>query len=175
MANSYYSLSITAPMADLKAALINKYGSGGITVYYETASYLIVSVPAISDKVLKFAQTRMALYYGDAWSSGSTITNAVLFSGYDSSGTNATELHLVLGDNLLLLCTLESSLVSRTNIIGKMTNNKYVCIGMIGNSNSSYTVYHKGKNKIVSGLTFWCTVSSIFLKEVQLIMAKPSS
>jgi len=174
MANSYYTISITAPIPDIKAALIDKYGSGGVTVHYETTTCLIVSVLAISNKVLKFSGTRTATFYGDDWTSGTTITNPVQFSGYDSSGSNNTEMHLVLGDNVFFLCTLEASYNSRIAIIGKMTNDKYICIGMVGTSNSSYTTYHKGKNTTDNvdvtiptyGNTFYSNTGKLYKQEI---------
>lgn len=147
MANTYYTVGTTAPIAEIKAALISQYGSGNVTVYYETTSYLIFSCSAIANKVIKlywYSTSNFMAYYGDAWTSGSTITNQVQFIGY--GGGTASEQHLVLGDNFFFLATLCSTLLSLITIIAKMTNNDYVCIGLMGNSASTYNANCRGVN-----------------------------
>ena len=147
MANSYYSISTSSPLADIKTALQNKYGSSNVTVHYESASYLIISCAAISDKVIKFylyTTARILTYYGDAWTSGSTITNEVQFSGYTNGGA-ATEIHLVLGTNFFFMCSLLSTVLSIVTVIAKMSNNDYVCMSFIGGG-SSYSGTSRAKN-----------------------------
>jgi len=147
MANKYYSIGLTTPMADIKAALQDKYGSGNVTVYYETTAYLIVGCTAISDKVIKFNwynSSALLLFYGDAWTSGSTITNQVQFAGY--SGGTTSEIHLVLGSNMFFLNLLSSYINSMTAVIAKMSNNDYICIGLVGVNGSSYYATFKGRN-----------------------------
>lgn len=79
---------------DLKAAL---NAAGLITsVLYEASGYLIFSSPLIS-KVIKINLNNLSnciISYGDAWTSGSTITNEVIFSA-SHTGT-VTNLQIVV-------------------------------------------------------------------------------
>mgnify|MGYP000850270049 CR=1 FL=1 len=143
MANTYYSISLTAPIADIKAALIAKY-SGGVTTYYTDANNWIFSCPAISDKVLKiYFSSGLCFYYGDAWTSGSTITNSVQFAGYNVGTTSI--IHLVLGTNLFYMCYLQTTILSGVVVIAKMSNNNYICLGLSG-TNQSYNTYCRGRD-----------------------------
>jgi len=146
MANAYSSISLTTPIADIKAALIAKYGGGNVTVHYETTAYLIFGCTDIADKVIKiyWASSQLRIYYGDAWTSGSTITNEVQFAGHNLGTTS--EIHLVLGTNLFYLALLSSSINSMVAIIAKMSNNDYICIGLIGTSTAAYNANSKGRN-----------------------------
>lgn len=142
MANSYYSISITTTIADIKAALQDKYGSGNVTVYYESTSYLIFACAALSNKVIKTYKLNagVSFSYGDAWSSGATITNEVVFLSSGSSGT-LTTVHLVLGDNLFYMCCEAD--YDGVALIGKLSNNSCICVGFSAISGPSYS---KGRN-----------------------------
>lgn len=140
MANKYYSISTSTPKDNIKAALIDKYGAG-VTINYESSTVLIFTCAALSDKVIKLESLGAAYYfhYGDAYSSGTTITNSVQFGGIYTG--SVTAIHLVLGDDFLLF----NSIVSDNSflvLIGTLTNGKYICYGVVGNS--SYTNYVKG-------------------------------
>lgn len=145
MANTYYALSTSTTMADIKAALTDKYGAG-IMYHYDASGYLIFSCASITNKVIKlyWASARLRAYYGDAYSSGSTITSEVQFAGGNTGTTS--ELHLVLGDNLLFITLLSSTLNSVNIVIGKLDNNDYAVFGTMGYVNATYTANSIGKN-----------------------------
>ncbi len=81
MAATLYSYGVSTIITDIKAALNAK---GLITlVKYENATNLIFTTP-LTSKVIKIAIenanfTQLLAYYGDAWTSTTTITNQVQF------------------------------------------------------------------------------------------------
>lgn len=161
MANAYYAVALATFIADIKSALQTQYGSGNVTVHYETKNYLIFSCSVISNKVIRIYWSGSVLanvQYGDAWTSGSTITNGVQFAGY-SSGT-ASAFHLVLGDSFFLLVWLAATQVSGVIIIGKMTNDKYICAGLMGQS--TYAMYTTSRNTTDNVSIFPVTFSNGF-------------
>lgn len=140
MANAYYSIGTSTTIADIKSALQTQYGSGNVTIYYETSSYLIFFCSTIADKVIKiYVSGTPRFYYGDAYSSGTALTNEVAFAGYS---TTATAIHLVLGDSFFYMCWLGS--YSGIAVIGKLTNDSYICLGL--NSASATASNSKGRD-----------------------------
>jgi hypothetical protein len=146
MANTYYSISPTTDtLLSIKNALQAKYGAG-VTIHYQDAANLVFACNTLSNKVIKinYSNLRLSLYYGDAWTSGSTITNQVQWAGY-SNGTNVF-IDMILGDYTLMICSNQgTTILGLLIIIGKLTNDKYVCIAMIGTSTSGYYASYLGK------------------------------
>lgn len=128
MANKHYLLGDEVTfISDLKNALINKYGAG-VAIYYESTTYLIFSCAAISNKVIKVGTNSARFYYGDAWSSGTIITNEISF-GFMYSGYIYFA-DLILGDNFLLIDIASTSTNGNTlNIVGRMKNGDYMVAG----------------------------------------------
>jgi|GEM_PF-7030537 len=151
MANTYYSVNTSTPIADVSAALTDKYGAG-VTIHYETANYLVFTCAAITNKVIKlyyYSGSWFGFFYGDAWTSGTTITNQVQFGGY-GSGT-ATAIHLVLGTSFFFLCYLMSNTpYSGVVIIGELTNGNHVAVGLMGDA--TYAGYYCKARDTVTGI-----------------------
>lgn len=146
MANTYYSISISDAIVQLKTALISKYGAG-VTVHFQDTTNLVLSCSAISNKVLKFTYitSRLLAYYGDAWTSGATITNPIQWGGYNSSTT--TYINLILGDNTLIISFNQGTTINcGLFLIGKLTNDKYAVLGMFGTSTFAYLTNCLGRN-----------------------------
>lgn len=136
MSNSYHSINLATALADIKSALDAKHS---VTTHVISTTNFIFSCSALSNKVIKltFSSSRIEVYYGDAYTSGTTITNQVQFSGM-SSGT-ATEINLVLGDETFLLCAYQGTAIRGILIvIGKLSNGKYALGGGVGGSSTSY-------------------------------------
>lgn len=171
MANAYFSIGTTTPIADIKSALQTQYGGGNVTVHYETTAYLIFSCSAIADKVIKmeWAAGYLQSYYGDAWTSGSTITNQVQFAGFYTGTTSV--IHLVLGDAFFFLNLLASTINSSIAIIAKMTNNNYVCLGLIGYS--GYATYTKGRDTTAGADIFPVTLERGFTSATSKLYKQP--
>lgn len=140
MANKYYSISTSTPKDAIKAALLDKYTTG-VTINYEGSTDLIFTCPAISDKVIKLESLGSSyyFYYGDAYVSGTTITNSVQFGGIYTG--SMTAIHLILGDSFFLFNSILSD-NSFLVLIGSLTNGEHICYSVVGNS--SYTNYVKG-------------------------------
>jgi hypothetical protein len=143
MANVYTALSASDTcFAGLKTALQSKYGSVNVTVHYETTGALIFSCAAISNKVIKLIKATttagtVAAYYGDAWTSGTTITNQVSILAAPSNSYLST-IDLVLGDNfMLIVCVSTNASYNHMIIFGKLTNDSFVALGYGSNATGS--------------------------------------
>jgi len=168
--NAYFSIGTTTPIAEIKTALQTQYGSENVTVHYESTAYLIFSCTYISEKVIKILwSTTIRCYYGDAYSSGATITNEVQFLGYPT-GT-ASVIHLVLGDSFFYLVFLSSSTNSGVAIIAKLTNNNYVCVGFLGSS--SYAIYTRGRDTTDSEDIVISTLDKGFVNSLSKLYKQP--
>lgn len=173
MSYKHYTITQTAPIAELLAALQDKYGSANVTVHYQSATALVFSCAALSPKVIKVVQNNLCFYYGDAWTSGTTITNSVQFSMYDTTAVTPTQTELVLGDNTLFLCQLCPSIVSKVVMIGKLTNDDFIAIGMVGTNNSSFYTNSTGKN-VTDGVNIWpVTLSHNFVSGTGSLFKQP--
>lgn len=80
---------------DVAAALTDYYGAG-VTVHYAESGYAIFTCPQVSSKVIRLYHSYNHRY-GDAWTSGSSITNAVQFCYSTGAATSC----LVLGDSFI--------------------------------------------------------------------------
>ena len=136
MANIYKILdktSTTTMVESLKNALVEKYGDG-VTIHYQNAQYLIFSCPQINEKVIKFMAsdtTTVKIYYGDTYTSGTSVENQIQFINTDGY---LTAIHVVLGDSFIFMAINASntSYKSFTVVIGKTKNNRSVCFGALG-------------------------------------------
>lgn len=85
-----HNIGISTRIADIKAALQAK---GKLTtLYFEDASNLIVLTP-YTTKVIRFASTG-AIFVGDAWTSGTTITNSKAVNPIQTAFDTASKLTL---------------------------------------------------------------------------------
>lgn len=143
--NKYYALDSVNTIESLQSALTDKYGSN-FYVYYNDDSNLIFECNNINNKVIRVQiyNNGFGMYYGDSWSSRTTITNSIQFLDAYTSGTAK---RLVLGDNFMLYCGLgiDSANASQLALIGQLTNNNYIVLGMI-NISGSYTDECRGRD-----------------------------
>jgi hypothetical protein len=154
MTNKYYSIGVTTPIANIDAALIDKYGTynvstnpTGALIHYSAAAGMVFSCTRLSNKVIKVLWSASCLLhsYGDAWTSGTTITNEVVFNSTNTTGSS-TEIHLVLGDYTYLVALLQGTHISRLSLVGKMTNDDYGVLGLDGSSSTTYNTGCIGRN-----------------------------
>jgi len=163
--NKYYSIPVAFDlcMPAIKAALMDKYGDG-VTIHYDTTRYLVFSCAAISDKVIRLERyndgRQMDMKYGDAWDSGSTITNQVnIFYGIaDESAPIAYD--LVLGDAFMLFSAKASTSGGSVNyngffIVAKLTNDVYIASGNMQGSGNGTTKITTGETARL--LVFQCS------------------
>jgi len=142
MSVSFYSIpkDKTDCMKFIKNALEERYGEDLVVHYFE-GEYLIFSCVAIADKVIKIARLNdnrlLAFFYGDAWDSGSTITNQLAFAGPQGDDDGRPEnIVLLLGDSFMLLQYNKPVNASYTSLIliGQLTNGTYIVCGNCLNS-----------------------------------------
>jgi hypothetical protein len=154
MTNKYYSIGVATPIANIDAALIDKYGAyhettnpTGALIHYSAAAGMVFSCSRLSNKVIKVLWSASCLLhsYGDAWTSGTTITNEIAFTSTSTVGTSS-EIHLILGDYTYLVNLLQGTQISRLALIGKMTNDDYGVLGLSGVNNSTYYANCIGRN-----------------------------
>lgn len=147
MTNTYYSISPTTDtMLAIKNALLSKYGAG-VTIHFQSATDLVFSCSALSNKVIKinYSTSRFAFYYGDSWTSGTTLTNSITWVYYNTGG--CVFIDMVLGDNTLMICANQGSNTNGTlYIIGKLTNGDYAVFSANGGISSSVYVGYLAKN-----------------------------
>lgn len=135
---------------DLANALTAKY-EAGVTIHYSDDNQVIFSCPAVSNKVVRIFKEqvyyntsehydRLNCYYGDSYTSGTTMVNSVTFCGSTRSGSTIDAsayidyADVVLGDQFILICFPTDR--SQMCLIGKATNGMFFCIGW--NAESGY-------------------------------------
>lgn len=148
MVNTYHSINPTTnTMLAIKNALEVKYGAG-VTIHFQDATNLIFTCAALSNKVQRLlynAGSRIIFYYGDAWTSGTTITNQVKWAGYDAGA--CIFIDMVLGANLMMLCSNQgTSVLSTLFLIGKLTNDKFSFFSACGGNSAGYYSVYLSKN-----------------------------
>ncbi len=107
MPNIYRALGATSAVVipELSKALTNKY-STGVTIHYTDINNIVFTCAAISTKTIKMYvsnNTRLILSYGDAWTGGSSITNAVTVLSHYYSDSQVSGVGIVLGDSFILV------------------------------------------------------------------------
>jgi hypothetical protein len=156
MANSYYSIRIDSAantLTDFKTALTAKYGAyhvdtnpTGVTYVYDTSPYLIFTCTALSDKHIRLYVASSHLWsYGTGYTSGNNVDGPVTFGG-TYNGSSATAVHLIAGTNVFFVNMLQGNINSKIVVIGKLTNNDYGVLGLIGSSSATYNANTYGMN-----------------------------
>lgn len=119
-----FSIPYGAMISGIKAAL--QYKGLITTIFYETSQYLIFSTP-LTSKIIKigiFNDTSPTFYfqYGDAWTSGATITNAVSI-GYNTTSVDYqyTGIDMIV-DTTYFLLVCKGSGFSTVSYLGALTN-----------------------------------------------------
>lgn len=123
-------------IAQFDAALTDYYDTG-VTVHYTSATTIVFSCAAISDKVIRLdlASGGFKYYYGDAWTSRTTITNSVTVQSV--SGTMNTNGYLVLGANFILFVDTTTNHTAIL-LIAKASNGKFVFITTTSSVTATY-------------------------------------
>lgn len=117
--------SVGGFVEDLVAALQNYYGAGVTIHYWSPSGHVVFNIPAISDKVFRFSQpSQPDFYYGDVWTSGTTITNAVQFYKVNAWVADIG-LILILGDSFIF-GHMEYSGTAYPFLLGKTTGGSFL-------------------------------------------------
>jgi hypothetical protein len=118
-----YSVDLTSTTTipnDIEAALI---AAGILTTTHNKAAGSLIVTTTRSSKVLKFTigtSNRITTFYGDSYTSGTTIVNEVAISSY-TAGVNA-ETKVVVTGEALLICWRGSSTIAAFTLIGNLDN-----------------------------------------------------
>lgn len=132
----------------ISAALTTKYGAG-VTVHYTDTTNIVFACSAVCDKVIMLRlqkesysdsewMDKIYAYFGDAWTSGTTITNPVQFCGNSAVTSNInmtstfSEINLILESTFLIIEGVGTS--KHLAIVGKLSNNKYAVLGLQHNA-----------------------------------------
>lgn len=144
MSNIYTAIATSGTtISEIKAALTAKY-STNITFHYESTTDLIFSCSLISNKVIRInvnTSNQVMGYYGDSWTSGTTIVNSVQFYGYNQG--SPLNFNLICGDSFILFSIISSSSNTGVLIVGKLTNGNCIAFGVINYNNYSNNSYIK--------------------------------
>lgn len=154
----YYNIGNT--FDNIRLALLDYYGAydastnpTGVDIKEYSVTLLIFTCTAISDKVIKFTYASSDLFalYGDAYSGSGVITNEVSFAGTTTAGATSAS-HMVCADNTLLINAFVTSLNSKLIVVGKLTDDSYAVLGLVG-----YSSYGPGFSGFLtaSNTQFW--------------------
>ena len=91
----------------------------------------------------------MYCYYGDSWTSGTTIVNSVTFG----KSASPTAIHMILGSNYIMFVMTSSNgyYNSVFTIFGKLTNGDKVALSLVGSTNNASMPYNL-TNDITKGV-----------------------
>jgi hypothetical protein len=138
LAASIYNVALANAIPDIVTALTAK---GLITnILYQSATYLVFTTP-LTSKVIKIyaatGTTSVVIYYGDAWTSGSTITNQVTFFSCSSGITLVS----IIADTTWFFIACESSTsYMGYGYVGALSNGDVVVFGFAGSSSNSNNI-----------------------------------
>lgn len=137
MATVYTPIGTTNPIDEVATALDN---AGLITTeHYRSATDLIITTPVCSKVIRIYISASykiLSMYYGDAWTSGTTITNSRQFVyTYETSSA----IHIITDNDYFFIQTeTGTSAYYNTGYVGKLTNGDKLCFGLSSASGSSY-------------------------------------
>jgi hypothetical protein len=126
-----YTINISSSTT-MRTSLVDALTAAGIltTNHYNASDDLIVTTTR-SNKVLRFnfGTSRMTVYYGDAYSSGTTITNQVTVSSFGS--LTAESCVAIITDKLFYIGERSTTSSFSGAVFGRVTsaNQEYICIG----------------------------------------------
>ena len=142
MAGTLYDIGVVTPIANIAAALTDKYGVyndpanlNGYREHDSSAEYLLFECAAIAGNRfirLRWTSTTLQHQWGTARSGANTLTSPIDFGGTYTTVSAFTHIQLVLHDDTYFLCSdggAASRMGTRSVIIGKLSNNEYGCYG----------------------------------------------
>ena len=140
---NYYADCGTS-LSNVDAALQAYYGAG-VTIHSSSATRLIFSCAAASDKVIELllSSSQLLGYYGTAYSAPN-ITDSVTWGGSNTTGA-VSKIHLVLCTNTIVVNALTSTQNSKLFVIGKLTNDAFAVAGAVGSTTTAYPPDHYAK------------------------------
>lgn len=139
-----YTITLNSEITNIADAIADYYGAGNYTIHYQTAEYLVFEIPAVCDKVIRIrirsGADNGSIYWGDAWTSGTTITNEV--------GLHNTLLNFTIGSHLLLsqysMCIFFENVRSQIWALGQLNDGNFISFS------ASNHYYDYGINRLSS-------------------------
>jgi hypothetical protein len=127
----------------VEAAIADYYGVGNYTIHYTDATNIIFSIPSIFDKVIKMdfgSRYDLRFYFGDAWTSGTTITNSVDVMIDIYWQIVAQNMYLILDSKFIAFTTpIEAMLFA---YYGKLSNEESIAFSF-GGATGAYAAQYR--------------------------------
>jgi len=166
--NKKYTLSASTKANNLVSALQDYYGAG-VTICYSTSTVVVFFCGAISDKYIKIDfQSNCYGYYGDAWTSGATITNSVNFAYAYNISSSSYSAYAILCPNSIMI-KVNGSSYSFVFIIGHLSNGKHLAMCL-----SSYTSISYNQSWLTNGTRVWiATMNGRFKSTSGMVVTLP--
>lgn len=144
-----YNISITNYLTTIDGIEAALNAKGLITAtLYKASGYLIFTTP-LTDKVVKIRITSnmqdFFIYFGDAWVSGSTITNQIQFGVLDVTNP-VTALDVIVDANYFIIVWQVNSYYAGVCYIGALDNGDVLVFSM----NSSSAAAHNSMTQAVN-------------------------
>lgn len=134
-----YNLPASGKLAAIVAALREYYGEG-ITIYGSSSSELVFAIPSISTKVIRIYGTGQYLAFGDAWTTGTSITgNVVTAVAHNRAGSGVAGT-LLLHDTGLMYTYTDS--YNFQTCLFKLSNGSAIAGGT---TSYNYTADYQGE------------------------------
>ena len=130
--NKYFATSDLSVVG----SAVQSYYAGGVTVHYNTATNLVFSGSAITDKYIRFYTSSNRLfgqYSGSIVAGGSALESPIDFVCSTSTGVNQS-INWVLCPNMLFFCQLLTNITSKTGFVGRLTSGQYIAASGAGTS-----------------------------------------
>ena len=161
MAGTYYDIGVVTPIANIAAALTDKYGVyndpanlNGYREHDNSAEYLLFECAAIAGNRfirLRWHSETLEHQWGTGRSAENTLTSPIEFCGAYTVGSSFTRLDLVLHDDSYFICSEGGSRAgARVAIIGELSNGEY---GIFGANTSSVGHSYSGSNYHIYNIT----------------------
>lgn len=155
MAATKYSCrvdSIANALIDIKAALVAK--SLITATLYETSPYLIFSTP-LSTKVIKIyiVNQDLYVYYGDAYTSGSTITNQTTFCFIDGA-TSIASINVIADTTFFVIVFCANGTGAGIAYVGALDNGDDIMLGGSSKSNADCSCFNVTDSTTLNMISF---------------------
>lgn len=131
MAKKYVlSADRSLSVSEVAAAIADYYAAEDYTIHYSDETNIIFSIPSIFDKVIRIwfgSSNAFRAYFGDAWTSGTTMTNTVTIADYYSESFTNVQ-YLILDTKFVFLLTGN---YERPILFGRISNGESIAFSTI--------------------------------------------
>lgn len=126
----YYPMRTQGLYVNFHDALVDYYGAG-VTIYAHTTTYVVFTIPGVTDKVIRLMSYQFD--YGTAYVSGSTISDAVQWLNANYYPQNPT-VDLVLGDTFFAFCATPATQHRFVGVACRLSSGEYAVMSFVSYS-----------------------------------------